>query len=36
MTGAPLGLTFGNKIASEDNGWSMRTDEWFHMESERL
>ena len=36
MTGAPWGLTFGKKIAIEDNGWRMRTDEWCHMEPERL
>ena len=36
MTGAPLGLTFGNKIAVEDNGWRLRTDEWCHMEPDRL
>ena len=36
MTGAPWGLTFGKKIAIGDNGWSMRTDEWCHMEPERL
>ncbi len=30
------GLTFGKKIAIEDNGWRMRTDEWCHMEPERL
>ena len=33
---APWGLTFGKKIAIEDNGWRMRTDEWCHMEPERL
>ena len=36
MTGEPLGLTFGKKIAREDNGWTMRTAEWCHMEPDRL
>ena len=36
MTGAPLGVTFGNKIAVEDNGWRLRTDEWCHLEPDRL
>jgi len=36
MTGTPWGLTFGNKIAVEDNGWRMRTAEWCHMEPDRL
>ena len=31
---APWGLTFGKKIAIEDDGWTMRTDEWCHMEPE--
>ena len=33
---APWGLTFGKKIAIEDNGWRLRTAEWCHMEPERL
>ena len=33
---APWGLTFGEKIAIEDNGWRIRTAEWCHMEPERL
>ena len=36
VTGAPTGLTFGKKIAIEDNGWRMRTAEWCHMEPDRL
>ena len=36
VTGAPTGLTFGKKIAIEDNGWRMRTAEWCHMEPERF
>ena len=36
MTGTPWGLTFGDKVAVEDNGWRMRTDEWCHMEPDRL
>ena len=36
VTGAPWGLTFGNKAAVEDNGWRLRTDEWCHMEPDRL
>ena len=36
MTGPPSGLTFGNKVAIEDNGWRMRTDQWCHMEPDRL
>lgn len=36
MTGPPSGLTFGNKVAVEDNGWRMRTDQWCHMEPDRL
>ena len=27
-----MGLTFGEKVAVEDNGWRMRTDQWCHME----
>ena len=36
VTGPPTGLTFGKKIAIEDNGWRMRTAEWCHMEPDRL
>ena len=32
MTGTPWGLTFGHKVAIEDNGWRMHTDQWCHME----
>ncbi|MCY4135211.1 MAG: hypothetical protein OXG30_09915 [bacterium] len=30
------GLTYGRKAAVEDNGWRLRTDEWCHMELDRL
>ena len=36
VTGPPTGLTFGKKVAVEDNGWRMRTDQWCHMEPDRL
>ena len=36
VTGPPTGLTFGKKVAVEDNGWRMRTDQWCHMEPNRL
>ena len=34
MTGAPWGLTYSNKVAVNDNGWRLRTDQWCHMEPE--
>jgi hypothetical protein len=36
MTGAPWGLTYGNKAAVNNSGWRIRTDEWCHMEPEWL
>ena len=36
MPGAPWGLTYGRKGATEDNGWRLHTDEWCHMEPDRL
>lgn len=36
MPGGPSGLTYGRKAAIEDNGWRLQTDEWCHMEPDRL
>lgn len=30
------GLAYGRKVAVENNGWRLRTDQWCHMEPDRL